>query len=228
MKTQAPERRKKEQDRRTRQPSPNGLGRRAWKKGRSQEKILKEALSLFQKKGFEGATTKEIARRAGVAEGTIFNYFKTKEDIALYFFKKETERVIAALQDDQRFKRAPLEEQIFTLIQRQLEFMAPYERFIGAVLVQALKPASKLSPFSLESQELQVRYLRFVQGLFEEASGRGEIGPMGWWAPQVFWAYYMGVLLYWLNDASPDKESTLAFLDRSLKIGGAVLKKGAL
>lgn len=226
MTTQTAQRRKA-QERRGR-IFPGGLGRRAENKSRSRENILSAALALFQKKGFEGTTTKEISRRAGVAEGTIFNYFKTKEDIALYFFKKETEHVIAAVQADSRLKKASLEEKLFTLIQRQLEYLAPYERFMGAVLVQALKPASKLSPFSLESQELQVRYLMFVQSLFDEASGKGEIGPMGWWAPQVFWAYYMGVLLYWLNDSSPDKENTLAFLDRSLKIGAAVLKKGVL
>ncbi len=202
-------------------------GHRARRKAQTRDRILRTALALFQKHGFEGTTTKAIARKAGIAEGTIFNYFKTKEDIAFYFFEYETDHVLAAFQDGQRLRRAPLEEKLFALIQRQLEYIAPYERFIGSVVFQALTPSSKLSPFSLESQAMQIRYLTFVQTLFDEAVARGEIGPIGWWTPHAFWVYYVGVLFYWLNDRSPNKESTLAFLDRSLKIGVAMLKKGA-
>ncbi len=46
-----------------------------------QQEILDAALRVFAKKGFSGATTREIAHEAGVAEGTIFRYFKTKKDI---------------------------------------------------------------------------------------------------------------------------------------------------
>jgi AcrR family transcriptional regulator len=202
-------------------------GKRARGKAERREKILAAALALFQKRGFEGTTTKAIARKAGLAEGTIFNYFKTKEDIAFYFFEKETDHVLAAFKGGLPLRKAPLDEQLFALVQRQLEYIAPYERFIGSVVYQALTPSSKLSPFSLESQAMQLRYLAFVQTLFDEAAARGEIGPALWWTPQVFWVYYVGVLFYWLNDRSPNKESTLAFLDRSLKIGVAMLKKGA-
>ena len=201
-------------------------GYRARAKAETRERILEAALALFQKKGFEGTTTKAIARNAQVAEGTIFNYFKTKEDIALFFFEKEAEHVIASFENGKRLKNAPLDEKLFALIQRQLEYIAPYERFIGSVILQAFQPSSKLSPFSLESQSLQVRYLTFVQKLFKEAEEKGEIGPVSWWTPQAFWVYYIGILFYWLHDTSRNKEHTLAFLDRSLKIGIAMLKKG--
>ncbi len=46
-----------------------------------EEKILKAAIKVFSEKGFSAATTSEIARNAGVAEGTIFRYFKTKKDL---------------------------------------------------------------------------------------------------------------------------------------------------
>jgi len=202
------------------------IGKRARGKTERRERILAAALTLFQKKGFERTTTRAIARKAGLAEGTIFNYFKTKDDIAFYFFEKETAHVIAAFDADTRLKAAPLEEKLFVLIHRQLEYLAPYEVFIGSVIAQAFKPSSPLNPFSLESQALRVRYLTFVQTLFDEAADRDEIGLVRWWAPQAFWVYYLGVMFYWLNDASPHKESTLAFLDRSLKIGIAMMKHG--
>ncbi len=45
----------------------------------TKEKILDAGLSLFSKKGYLGATTKEIARKAGVAELTLFRHFSSKE-----------------------------------------------------------------------------------------------------------------------------------------------------
>ena len=46
-----------------------------------EEKILQSAIQIFSEKGFSAATTSEIAKNAGIAEGTIFRYFKTKKDI---------------------------------------------------------------------------------------------------------------------------------------------------
>lgn len=43
--------------------------------------ILDTAIKIFADKGFDKTTTKEIAKEAGVAEGTIFRYFKTKNDL---------------------------------------------------------------------------------------------------------------------------------------------------
>jgi len=57
---------------------------------RKEDKILEAALELFTTKGFHGTPTSEIARTAGVANGTLFHYFKTKEDLInnLYLYVK--------------------------------------------------------------------------------------------------------------------------------------------
>lgn len=44
-------------------------------------KILEATIRVFSEKGFGASRTSEIAKEAGVAEGTIFNYFKTKKDL---------------------------------------------------------------------------------------------------------------------------------------------------
>jgi AcrR family transcriptional regulator len=46
---------------------------------RTRKKILETALKLFSKKGYLGATTKEIAKEAGISEVTLFRYFPSKE-----------------------------------------------------------------------------------------------------------------------------------------------------
>src|SRR5712691_2321760 len=207
----------------SRKSSPAAGGRRARNKETTKSRIVAAALTLFRGKGFDATTTKAIARKARVAEGTVFNYFPTKEDIALYFFEQEVDHAMAAIRGNARLRKADLAEKLFALVQTQLEFLAPHERLIGAAFVQALKPGSKLGLFSPSAQALQYRYLAFVQELVDEAIRRGELSASSWWTPQVFWIYYLGVLLYWLHDTSPNKQQTLAFLDRSLKIGMAVL-----
>jgi AcrR family transcriptional regulator len=200
-------------------------GRRARSKEATKSRIVAAALALFQVKGFDATTTKAIARKARVAEGTVFNYFPTKEDIALHFLEQEVEHAMAAVRANARLRKAPLEEKLFALVQTQLEFLAPHERFIGAAFVHALTPGSKLGPFSPSAQALQFRYLAFVQELVDDAVRRGELSAASWWTPHAFWIFYLGILLYWLHDASPGKQQTLAFLDRSLKIGMAVLRQ---
>jgi AcrR family transcriptional regulator len=51
------------------------------KMSEKEKKILDAAIAVISEKGFSAASTSEIARQAGVAEGTIFRYFKTKKDI---------------------------------------------------------------------------------------------------------------------------------------------------
>ena len=48
-----------------------------------QKRIVKAAVEMFQEKGFSASSTSEIARRAGVAEGTIFRHYRTKKDLLL-------------------------------------------------------------------------------------------------------------------------------------------------
>src|SRR5437773_3206655 len=117
--------------------TPRPVGRRAQNKEAIRRRIVTAALSLFQSKGFEATTTKAIARKAGIAEGTVFNYFKTKEDIALHFFELELDHAIAAVRGNPRLAKAPLQEKLFALVHSQLEYLAPYERFIGAAVVHA-------------------------------------------------------------------------------------------
>src|SRR5687768_10038128 len=121
-------------------------GRRQENKQATQERILRVALELFSRRGFYKTTTRQISRKAGVAEGTLFNYFRSKEDLALYFFEREVQGIIEWFQQEKELKNATVVEQLFAIVHRHLERMAPYEEFIGAVYLRALQPVSKLHP----------------------------------------------------------------------------------
>jgi len=201
-------------------------GKRAETKAATQRKILQAALRLFQRRGFDATTTKQIAHAAGIAEGTIFNYFPTKEEIALFFFEQEVEHAITAVRANKRLARASLDEKLFALLQYQFEYLGKHERFIWAALLEALRPGSPLA-FSARALSMRARYLGFVEELIASSLHRGNRTQIQAWAAQAFWIYYMGALLYWLNDKSPGKQNTIAFVDRSLKAGVTLFVSGA-
>lgn len=51
-----------------------------------QKEILSAALRLFVEQGFHGTPTSKIAREAGVANGTLFHYFPTKDDLVINLY----------------------------------------------------------------------------------------------------------------------------------------------
>ncbi|WLR43280.1 TetR/AcrR family transcriptional regulator [Bacillus carboniphilus] len=48
-----------------------------------QQKIVDAAIEIFSEKGFSATSTSEIAKKAGVAEGTIFRHYSTKKNLLL-------------------------------------------------------------------------------------------------------------------------------------------------
>ena len=63
--------------------SSNGAANRESDKRLKRQRLLSESLRLFREKGYEDTTVAEITQAAGVAKGTFFNYFPTKEDVLL-------------------------------------------------------------------------------------------------------------------------------------------------
>lgn len=61
--------------------APDRRARKARIIAERKQQILDAALSVFSEKGFALATTAEIARTAGIAEGTIYNYFPSKREL---------------------------------------------------------------------------------------------------------------------------------------------------
>jgi AcrR family transcriptional regulator len=60
-----------------------------------QAKILEAAIEMFAEKGYAATSTSEIAKRAGVAEGTIFRHYKTKKDLLLAIITPTVTKVVA-------------------------------------------------------------------------------------------------------------------------------------
>ncbi|MBM7585178.1 AcrR family transcriptional regulator [Bacillus pakistanensis] len=60
-----------------------------------QKKILESAIEIFAEKGYSATSTNEIAKKAGVAEGTIFRHYKTKKDLLLSIVAPTMAKLVA-------------------------------------------------------------------------------------------------------------------------------------
>jgi TetR/AcrR family transcriptional regulator, fatty acid metabolism regulator protein len=72
--------------------SPDG-GRRNDKRSL----ITEAAIEVFADKGFHQARVSDIAKKAGVADGTIYLYFKNKEDLLLSIFEQKMDELLTGL-----------------------------------------------------------------------------------------------------------------------------------
>jgi len=177
----------------------------------TRSRILDAARDCFSRAGFEAATTRDIATAAGIAAGTLFNYFPAKESIAMVL-------VAEALGTARRhFEGRPpgesLEEDLFALIAAELRALRPHRGYLRPVLETALSPMARAES-SPEGEAIRVEHLEAVGRLIAARAPGESLSPV---TLSLYWTLYTGVLAYWACDASPHQEDTLAVLDHFLR-----------
>jgi len=63
-------------------------------------RILEAAVKVFARQGFRQCTVAQIAKEAGVADGTIYLYFKYKDDILVHFFSFKAKQVFDRFREE--------------------------------------------------------------------------------------------------------------------------------
>jgi AcrR family transcriptional regulator len=175
----------------------------------TRRKILDAAQELFRSAGFDATTTRDLAHAAGIATGTLFNYFPTKEAIVLALVAESQARSLRTSIDDEH---ASLEEALFAHAAAGLRVLKPYRKYLLPVMDTALSPLAESKGDDV-GQTLRTRHLEFVVELTRRHGITASLTPV---ALQLYWTLYLGVLSFWANDKSPKQEDTLALLDESL------------
>lgn len=178
-------------------------------KQETEQRIIDAAVGLFRSQGFEATTTRDIARAAGIATGTLFNYFPTKEAIVISLAGQALAKSLATLNGNAR--AASLEESLFELVAQDLRQLKSIRKFIRPVLETALSP---LAAASDNSQSLKLAHLETVAAI----AGQHSLSEPSAAALHLYWTLYTGVLAFWASDASPKQEDTLALLDDSMSM----------
>ncbi|MBX5449717.1 TetR/AcrR family transcriptional regulator [Thermogemmatispora sp.] len=158
---------------------PPSTAPRSWKEKQRQERealILQAAEEVFCEKGYHEASIDEIAARVGIAKGTVYLHFPSKEDLLAALFRRDTEQVIAEVEAiaavPGRSAREKLEEILHLLYgelfkKRTRLFYSMYNSpEMGALL-------AKKEQMHAHWEQLTSR----LEGLLAEGQAAGEFNP---------------------------------------------------
>jgi AcrR family transcriptional regulator len=175
--------------------------------------LVRAARGLFVKKGWDYTTTRRIAKTAGVAAGTLFNYFDSKEAIAAELIS-EALQLAQEVVEQRRRPGETVEEELFSLIWAELTGLREYRKFLPAAAETIFSPLRRLTPGS-PGESLRRKHLEAVERLI----ARHDVElPLPDLTLQLYWTLYLGVFAHWATDDSPHQEDSLAVLDQSLKL----------
>jgi AcrR family transcriptional regulator len=192
-------------------------------KNDTRRRILDAAGRLFRENGFDSATTRDLAREADIAAGTLFNYFRSKEDLAMTLIADAAEEARAEFHSSLR-PAAALDEALFAHVAVGLRHLRPHRAYIGDTLDAALSPFA-MNGLSEAAERFRVGHIETVRALLLTRSEPPiEPSPM---VVHLYWSLYLGVLSFWTADVSSNQEDTLVLLDQSLKLFVASLSRVA-
>src|SRR5258705_4121537 len=78
-------------------------------KADGRDAILRAAIETFAARGFFNAQVADVARGAGVAAGTVYLYFRGKDDLLISIFERTMKEAIAAGRDSVAARTSPLD-----------------------------------------------------------------------------------------------------------------------
>jgi AcrR family transcriptional regulator len=160
-------------------------GLRERKKEQTRRLIAETARRLFAERGFDAVTVAEVARAADVSEGTVFNYFRTKEDLFYGEMEDFETALVEAVRERARgesvataFRRFVLERSVRLAAEEVADVVATAARIVnGSPALQA------------REREIVADYTRSLAALIADETG-AEAGDV---VPQAVATALMGV-----------------------------------
>jgi AcrR family transcriptional regulator len=107
----------------------------------TRQRLLDAAAETLNRRGIQGATTREIARRAGVHEVTLFRHFKSKEKLLRAILKRGL-AVQATILDEKSSRRESLRESMEKYGRHYYSRLEKNKGFAGALLAGHVLPKS--------------------------------------------------------------------------------------
>ena len=167
------------------------LKRRDREKIARRNDILKAALSVFAKKTYESATLDEIAEKAEYGKGTLYNYFKSKEDIFINLMLHGTNQfektVIKAVKHGKNCR-----EKMKNIVRESLKFSAQNSDFYRVLLKEygrfALAAKGNFKKNMLKSHS---SLIRVIADVIEQGIKKSEIRKMD---SQKVAAYFVNMI----------------------------------
>ncbi len=135
------------------------------------DRILEAAVKVFAEQGFFQSTVSQIAREAGVADGTIYLYFKNKDDILVQFFSYKTRQVFARFREEVDGADNAVDK-LRNLIRRHLE---EFQNDRNMAIVYRAETHRHSRLVEAQIKEMSKMYLDIVSEIVEEGQEKGLI-----------------------------------------------------
>ncbi len=187
-------------------------------KAATRERILETAARLFAEESWDRTTTREIAAAAGIANGTLFNYFLTREAIVAALIE---EAMPLAGKEYQRRHTGDesLEEDLFLFEWTTLKALRRHRALLADSLDTVFSPLARPSRED-SGATIREKHLETAAAIFD---AHGAPSPLSAILLQLYWTLHLGVLAFWAADPSPHQEDAMALLDRTTRLFAASL-----
>jgi AcrR family transcriptional regulator len=209
-----------------RDPVPE-LGRREQNKLDKAERIRAAASSLFKTHGYGQATLRQIARRAHVGLGTLFNYAEDKRDLIFLIFNQElTELTAAALAES---KDGRLTGRLMAIYRRHYDYFGSRPE-LSRILLQELTfySSGKQSEAFLQTRQ---SLMAGIENIVRSAQRDGEIttGEDAQFIARSLFFSYSAAIRWWIAGPRPNVSKGLEDLQRvlALQVSGLAPAKAA-
>jgi TetR/AcrR family fatty acid metabolism transcriptional regulator len=140
-------------------------------KNNKYHQILKAAVKVFARQGFHQSTVAQIAKEAGVADGTIYLYFKNKDDILVQFFSFRAKQVFESFRED--VDRAETSsDKLRNLVRRHL---AEFQRDRDGAVVHQVETHQNSRLAEAQIKEMSEMYRDLISEIIEQGQQEGTI-----------------------------------------------------
>ena len=183
--------------------------------------ITEAALRQFREKGYEATTMRAIAHEAGVSTGNAYYYFGSKEELVQQFYAHTHADQVAAC-------RAILDTEtdfatrLRGTLRAMIDVNGPYHAFAARFFKYAAEPSSPLSPFSNESSPARDAAIALFREVVDGSTARID-QELRAQLPELLWLYSMGIVLFWVHDASPGCAKTYQLIDRTVPLADRLI-----
>ena len=139
---------------------------------RTKRKIFETSMKLFAEKGYDGTSIEEITSEVGVAKGTLYYHFSSKEEI-FNFLIEEGMNLLKNSIKIKIDKQDKYIDKIRAIVLIQIKIIVKYENFMTIVLSEVWGN----SPRSNTCKKYLTEYLEIVKNIVQEGIKNGEIKP---------------------------------------------------
>ncbi|WP_419881871.1 TetR/AcrR family transcriptional regulator [Peribacillus sp. B-H-3] len=137
------------------------------------KQIIDAAVVIIAENGYHQAQVSKIAKQAGVADGTIYLYFKNKEDILVSLFQEKMGYFVEQIEEEIRGKKSSAEK-LLVLIKKHFQILSD-DVHLATVTQLELRQSNK--ELRLRINDVLRGYLTVIDRIIREGKENGEFLP---------------------------------------------------